>query len=130
MESGRKLIMYPMKSGRKLIMYPMEHVGKLITYLANPEKPAKLEKAGGPIVTIPEPRQSVGRKRSPADTIDTVPNSTKTLPGSENTEPLAKKLATYDLVIAGVYPGQLPEATEAFLSSLRQQMTAACAHER
>ncbi len=42
-------------------------------------------------------------------------------PGNENKEELAKQLATYDLVLAGVYPGQLAEASEAFLSSLEQQ---------
>jgi len=43
------------------------------------------------------------------------------LPGSENKDELAKKLATYDLVIAGVYPGQISGATTALLSSLEDQ---------
>ncbi len=42
-------------------------------------------------------------------------------PGSENKDELAEQLASYDLVIAGVYPGQLTETSEAFLSSLGQQ---------
>jgi len=43
------------------------------------------------------------------------------VPGRENEDVLAKELATYDLVVAGVYPGQAPEATEVFLSSLEEQ---------
>ncbi|MEA3461226.1 MAG: hypothetical protein U9R49_05040, partial [Bacteroidota bacterium] len=43
------------------------------------------------------------------------------LPDSENNNELIKELSTYDLVIAGVYPGQSPEATEAFISSLGQK---------
>lgn len=42
-------------------------------------------------------------------------------PGNENRDELIKQLSTYDLVIAGVFPGQLPEETEAFLSSLTQE---------
>ena len=42
-------------------------------------------------------------------------------PGNESKDELIKQLSTYDLVIAGVYPGQLPEETEAFLSSLTQE---------
>ncbi len=42
-------------------------------------------------------------------------------PGNENKDELIKQLSTYDLVIAGVYPGQLAEETEAFLSSLKQE---------
>jgi len=42
-------------------------------------------------------------------------------PDSNNKEELAKELATYDLVIAGIYPGQSPEEMEAFLSSLMEE---------
>jgi CubicO group peptidase (beta-lactamase class C family) len=42
-------------------------------------------------------------------------------PGSENTDTLAKQLATYDLVLAAVYPGQFSETGEALLSSIMQQ---------
>jgi CubicO group peptidase (beta-lactamase class C family) len=42
-------------------------------------------------------------------------------PGSENSDELAKQLATYDLVIAGVYPDKFAKEMEAFLSTLAQQ---------
>ncbi len=42
-------------------------------------------------------------------------------PGSEYKDELAKKLATYDLVIAGVYPGQFADEMEALLSKLAQK---------
>ncbi len=41
--------------------------------------------------------------------------------GGEDKDVLAKQLASYDLVIAGIYPGQSPGPTEAFLSSLGQE---------
>ncbi len=43
------------------------------------------------------------------------------LPGSDNNDELTQQLATYDLVIAGIYPGQSPEEMSAFLSSLMEQ---------
>jgi len=43
-------------------------------------------------------------------------------PGSENKEVLVKKLATYDLVLAGLFPGQISGETAALLSSLEEQL--------
>jgi len=42
-------------------------------------------------------------------------------PGSENSDELLEQLATYDLVLAGVYPGELTEANQTFFSSLKQE---------
>lgn len=42
-------------------------------------------------------------------------------PGSNNKEDLTQELATYDLVIAGIYPGQSQEEMEDFLSSLMEE---------
>jgi CubicO group peptidase (beta-lactamase class C family) len=42
-------------------------------------------------------------------------------PGNENTELLVKMLATYDLVLAGLYPGQNSKATADMLSSLEEE---------
>ena len=42
-------------------------------------------------------------------------------PGSAYGDTLLKQLATYDLVLADVYPGELTEANLTFLSSLKQQ---------
>lgn len=40
-------------------------------------------------------------------------------PGSDASEELSKKLASYDLVLLGMYPGQYGEETQAFLSTLK-----------
>jgi len=40
-------------------------------------------------------------------------------PGSEGEDVLLKQLATYDLVLAGVYPGELTEVDMTFLSALK-----------
>ena len=42
-------------------------------------------------------------------------------PGSAYGDTLLKQLATYDLVLAGIYPGELTEANLTFLSSLKQE---------
>lgn len=42
-------------------------------------------------------------------------------PAGENKNELITQLSGYDLVLAAVYPGQSPEATAAFLSSLGQE---------
>lgn len=42
-------------------------------------------------------------------------------PGAENHEVLVNKLANYDLVLAGIYPGQNSGATEALLSLLGEE---------
>ncbi|TFH27126.1 MAG: class A beta-lactamase-related serine hydrolase, partial [Bacteroidia bacterium] len=42
-------------------------------------------------------------------------------PGSDNNDDLSKQLAGYDLVLAGVYPGELTEEALTLLSSLKQQ---------
>ena len=42
-------------------------------------------------------------------------------PGSGNSDKLKKQLASYDLVIAGLYPGEFIEETLTLLSSLKQQ---------
>jgi len=42
-------------------------------------------------------------------------------PGSDNTEDLADQLARYDLILAGIYPGDLAEETLTLLSSIKQE---------
>lgn len=42
-------------------------------------------------------------------------------PESADGDTLFEQLATYDVVLAGVYPGELTEATETFLSSLENE---------
>jgi CubicO group peptidase (beta-lactamase class C family) len=42
-------------------------------------------------------------------------------PGRDDNEELIEQLAGYDLVLAGIYPGQSPEEMKAFLSLLKKQ---------
>ncbi len=44
-------------------------------------------------------------------------------PGSDNTDDLADQLAKYDVILAGIYPGELTEATLTLLTSLKQETT-------
>jgi len=42
-------------------------------------------------------------------------------PGSEDEDVLLEQLATYDLVLAGIYPGELTEENQTIISSLKQE---------